>query len=367
MGEWRIWGAQKMIRKRPHHAFTLIELLVVVAVIGLLIGLLIPALSAARQSAWRVACASNQRQIVVASIAYETDHDGWAVPTRNLPEDHPELALVPDVMVDRYRAYSLRLGSFSRSMDLVYTLRRAVSDQEEPTWENHGWLHHLGYFGENSKSVYYCPSQQAEAFTEASFEGNWMETLQPRLTREGEFDTANDPEETGFIRSGYIFNPQRGPAEFDAPYNDPNYREKATERYFRIVNQYGSAIGDAVARLEFRIRTNQRDSTRPRDAVVTIDVQTASGAVLPTARTRSHLGGAGIVYALADGSAAFKRRSDLLSTLDRTDLGFTTISFTEERSVIPTAIEKVNNYEMFLHDFVNDTTFWIDETGPPAP
>jgi len=62
------------IRRRA--AFTLIELLVVVAIIALLISLLLPALSGAREAGRSVRCASNQRQLGVASLAHAHDHKG---------------------------------------------------------------------------------------------------------------------------------------------------------------------------------------------------------------------------------------------------------------------------------------------------
>lgn len=56
-------------------AFTLIELLVVISIIALLIAVLLPALSQARKTARDMQCLSNERQIMVAMLAYAEESD----------------------------------------------------------------------------------------------------------------------------------------------------------------------------------------------------------------------------------------------------------------------------------------------------
>ena len=61
-------------RRAVEAAFTLVELLVVVGIIAILIAILMPALRRARDSANEVACASNQRQLMMAFLMFAGDH-----------------------------------------------------------------------------------------------------------------------------------------------------------------------------------------------------------------------------------------------------------------------------------------------------
>jgi len=118
--------------------FTLIELLVVIAIIAILASLLLPSLGAARESAKRMKCAANEKQIGIGVFMYSTDSGDF------LPPDG---------------VWNYLNGASSRGIDTIWAALIYQYAEGRPL-PRHAWgTEWLSYpKGFAASSVFCCPS-----------------------------------------------------------------------------------------------------------------------------------------------------------------------------------------------------------------
>lgn len=139
-------------------AFTLVDVLVCIAIIAVLIGLLIPTLGRVNETARRVVCQSNVRQVGLGVVMYADEHKGQLPPSKFVQ-----------------RGPVNRDGSSGFAPQRTITVREAVPDVATPTgvWDGLGALFDQGYLP--APKVFYCPSHWGEhPFTRYSME--WSPT-----------------------------------------------------------------------------------------------------------------------------------------------------------------------------------------------
>lgn len=155
-------------------AFTLVEVLVTMGVIAILIAILLPSLSSVNESARRVVCQSNLRQVGTGVLMYADDHRGFLVPSvflngvdgvapsQELPQEMITLRATGDRLSDiKYPKGNPKISPFGT---------RAASTSLATRWDGIGRLYELEYT--LAPKVFYCPSHRG-SHRFSDYAGEW--------------------------------------------------------------------------------------------------------------------------------------------------------------------------------------------------
>ncbi len=126
-----------MAHRSIRHAFTLIEILIVIAIIAVLISMLLPAIAGGRESARKLACLSNQRQIGMALMFYADEFDQW-IPRAAGQVPDVSWAMATRPYLDNRATWEEPLGDWYSEAPYFHDPSRAPDDLHQLHYVNNG-------------------------------------------------------------------------------------------------------------------------------------------------------------------------------------------------------------------------------------
>ncbi len=167
------------VRSHPKSGFTLVELLVVIAIIGVLVALLLPAVQAARESARRMQCSNNLKQIGLAFHNFQDTYGNLPNGGRDGDHRHHATSVCCRASTRQGFNWTYQIMPFMEQ-SVVYDL---VSEGDDPVQATGSTTANPTVYNSRENlpaqqaiKAYYCPSRrsptQHSTFYRCDYAGN---------------------------------------------------------------------------------------------------------------------------------------------------------------------------------------------------